>query len=47
MPKLSTIFIILDNLGKAQILLQKCFIREQEDSTHYYELNRAKKRIEN
>ena len=47
MPKLSTVYIILDNLGKTQILLQKCCNCDQEDSTHYYELNRAKKRIEN
>ena len=47
MPKLSTVYIILGNLGEAQILLQKCCILEQEYSAHYYELNRAKKRIEN
>ena len=46
MRKLSTVYIILGNFGEAQMLLQKCCNLEPEDSTHYYELNRAKKMVE-
>ncbi len=45
MRKLSTVYIILGNLGEAQMLLQKCCNLEPEDSSHQYELNRAKKMV--
>ena len=46
MKKLASVYIILGNFGEAQILLQKCCNLEPEDSSHYYELNRAKKMVE-
>ena len=46
MKKLSSVYIILGNFGEAQILLQKCCNLEPEDSSHTYELNRAKKMVE-
>ena len=46
MRKLSTVYIILGNFGEAQMLLQKCSNLEPQDSSHYYELNRAKKMVE-
>ena len=46
MKKLSSVYIILGNFGEAQILLQKCCNLEPEDSSHTYELNKAKKMVE-
>ena len=46
MKKLSSVYIILGNFGEAQILLQKCCNLEPEDSSHNYELNKAKKMVE-
>jgi len=46
MRKLSTVYILLGNFGEAQMLLQKCCNLEPEDSSHNYELNRAKKMVE-
>ena len=46
MRKLSSVYIILGNFGEAQILLQKCCNLEPEDSSHNYELNKAKKMVE-
>jgi len=46
MKKLSSVYIILGNFGEAQILLQKCCNLEPEDSSHTYELNKAKKLVE-
>ena len=46
MKKLSSVYIILGNFGEAQILLQKCSNLEIEDSSHTYELNKAKKMVE-
>ena len=46
MKKLASVYMVLGNFGEAQILLQKCCNLEPEDSTHYYELNRAKKMVE-
>ena len=46
MKKLSSIYIILGNFGEAQILLQKCCNLEPSDSSHTYELNKAKKMVE-
>ena len=46
MRKLSTVYILLGNFGEAQMLLQKCCNLEPEDSSHNYELNKAKKMVE-
>ena len=46
MKKLASVYIILGNFGEAQILLQKCCNLEPEDSSHNYELNKAKKMVE-
>ena len=46
MKKLASVYMIIGNFGEAQILLQKCCNLEPEDSSHYYELNRAKKMVE-
>jgi DnaJ family protein C protein 7 len=46
LKKLSSVYIILGNFGEAQILLQKCCNLEPYDSSHNFELNRAKKMVE-
>ena len=46
LKKLASVYIILGNFGEAQILLQKCCNLEPYDSSHSYELNRAKKMVE-
>ena len=46
MKKLSSVYIITGNFGEAQILLQKCCNLEPGDPSHSYELNKAKKMVE-
>ena len=46
LKKLASVYIILGNFGEAQILLQRCCNLEPNDSSHTYELNRAKKMVE-
>ena len=43
MKKLSSVYIIVGNLGQAQALLEKCCNLEPSDSSHLFELNRIKK----
>ena len=46
MKILASVYLILGNFGEAQMLLQKCCNLEPEDSSHNYELNKAKKMVE-
>jgi DnaJ family protein C protein 7 len=46
LKKLSSVYIIEGNFGEAQILLEKCCNLEPNNSSHYYELNKIKKMVE-
>ena len=46
LKKLASVYIILGNFGEAQILLEKCCNLEPYDSSHNFELNKAKKMVE-
>ena len=46
LKKLASVYIILGNFGEAQILLQKCCNIEPNDPSYNYELNKAKKMVE-
>ena len=46
LKKLSAVYLILGNFGEAQILLQKCCNLDPYDSSYQYDLNRAKKMVD-